>query len=375
MPSDPQTQSTFISRLPREVRDTVYLELWRSCGLRQHILWHGAATDQHFCRWSCNTEYRVEDELQRDIEKMRAELGVPLGQEILRDRHDNAPLHCRRLQSPWMNHWLCGERAFEEHGIAAVRGSSTSATLCWKRGRKNASHGPWPSAYIPMLLSCKLISTECLRSVYESTTFIFTDMRTIQMFFGHCALHPAIRTLKTGETPPAFFKHARRFELSLSPDFPALLMCANYDLPGIPRRHNVYDFHWLRLGQFQNLQSVRIWIAARSVTCGIEADGNLRGIKQFNADALRDVLAAFGTVGSVTLSTPLSQSLSPEEGYVSVGAAPSVRLYKRGSGDRFHPFLTLIELGCVFDGLIYTSSTEEVRLARNDGHHKIMKDV
>ncbi|KAK2052205.1 hypothetical protein LY76DRAFT_671853 [Colletotrichum caudatum] len=189
MPSDPRTLSAFISRLPREVRETVYLQLWRSRGLRQHILWHGAATDQHFCRWSCNTEYRVKDELQRDIEKMRAELGDPLIQEIMRDRH----------------------------------------------GRKNASHGPWSSAYIPMLLPCKLISTECLRSVYESTTFIFTDMRAMQMLFDHCALHPAMETLKTGEIPPAFFKHARRLELSLGPDFPALLMCANYDLPGIPR--------------------------------------------------------------------------------------------------------------------------------------------
>ncbi|KAK1579561.1 uncharacterized protein LY79DRAFT_564100 [Colletotrichum navitas] len=363
MPSDPQTQSTFISRLPREVRDAVYLHLWRSCGLRQHILWHGAATNKHFCRWSCTTEYRVEDGLQRDIERMRAQLGVPLGQKIMRDRHSSAPLYCRRLQSPWINHWLCGERAFEEHGLAAICGTSTSTNVCWKEGRKNAPHGPWTSAYIPMLLSCKLIYAECLQSMYESTTFIFTDMRTIEMFFGHCALHSAMKTVETGGTPPAFFKYARRLELSLSPDFPALLMCANYDLPGIPRRHDVYDFHWLRLDQFRNLHSLHIWIAARSLTCGIEADGSLRGIKEFDADALKDVLASFGTVGSVTLSTPLSQSISPREGYASVGAVPGVRLYKRGEGDRFHPFLTLIELGCVFDGLIYTSTAEEVRLA------------
>ncbi|KAK2043255.1 hypothetical protein LZ31DRAFT_595780 [Colletotrichum somersetense] len=282
MPSDPQTQSNSISRLPREVRDTVYLQLWRSCGLRQHILWHGAATDQHFCHWSCNTEYRVEDELQRGVEKMRAELGVPLGQEIMRDRHNNAPLYYRRLQSPWINHWICGERSFEEHDVL------------------------WPLRPPP----------------------------------GH-------EDVKNRGNAPSFLQAC-----------PALLMCANHDLPRIPRRQDVYAFHWLQLGQFQNLQSVHIWIAARSVTCGIEAGGNLRGIKQFNADALKDLLTAFGTVGSVTLSTPLSQSLSPEEGYMSVGAVPIVRLYKRGSGDRFHPFLSLIELGCVSDRLIYTRSTE-----------------
>ncbi|KAF4938575.1 hypothetical protein CGCF245_v004408 [Colletotrichum fructicola] len=319
---DSQTQSAFVSCLPREVRDAVYFQLWRSCGLRQHILWHGAAEEKHFCRWSCTTEYQVEDELQRDIETMRDQLGVSLDQEIVRDRHDNAPRYCRRLQSPWMNHWLCGERAFEKHGISAIRGSSTTTLVCWKTERKTTPHRPWETAYIPMLLSCKVISTECLQSMYESTTFIFTDLPTVQMFFGACAIHPAMKTTKTGVTPPAFFKHARSLELSLSPDFPALLMCANYDLPGIPRRHDVYDFHWLRFDKFKNLQNVYIWIAARSLTCGIEANSSFCGIKEFDVRGLKDMLSLFKTIESVTLSTPLSQRIGPQEGYVDISAAP-----------------------------------------------------
>ncbi|KAI8295016.1 hypothetical protein K4K59_004837 [Colletotrichum sp. SAR11_240] len=295
MTHDPQTQSAFVSRLPREARDAIYFQLWRVCGLRQHILWHGAAEDKHFCRWSCTTDHQVEDELQRDIEKMREQLGVSLGQEIVRDRHDNAP---------------------------------------------------------------RFSSTECLQSIYESTTFIFTDLVTVQMFFGACAIHPAMKTAKTGVTPPAFFQHARSLELSLSPDFPALLMCANYDLPGIPRRHDVYDFHWLRFDKFKNLQNIYIWIAARSLTCGIEANSSFCGIKEFDVQGLKDMLSSFKTIESVTLSTPLSQRIGPQEGYVDIGASSGVRLYKRGSGDKFHPFLTLIELDCVFDGLIHTHPTE-----------------
>ncbi|KAF4922367.1 hypothetical protein CGCVW01_v005341 [Colletotrichum viniferum] len=291
---DSQTQSAFVSRLPREVHDAVYFQLWRSCGLRQHILWHGAAEDKHFCRGSCTTEYQVEDELQRDIEKMREQLGVSLGQEIVRDWYDKAPRYCRRLQSPWMNHWLCGDRAVEKHGISAIRGSSTTTIVCWKTERKNTTNRPWATACIPMLLSCKAISNECLQSIYESTTFIFTDLATVQMFFGACAIHPAMKTAKTGVTPPAFFKYARSFELSLSPDFPALPICANYDLPGIPRRHDVYDFHWLRF-------------------CGI---------KEFDVQGLKDMLSSFKTIETVTLSTPLSQRIGPQEGYVDIGAAP-----------------------------------------------------
>ncbi|KAF5522649.1 hypothetical protein CGCA056_v006333 [Colletotrichum aenigma] len=254
---DYQTQSAFISRLPREVRDAIYFQLWRSCGLRQHILWHGTAEDKHFCRWSCTAEYQVEDELQRDIEKMREQLGVSLGQKIVRDRHDNAPR-----------------------------------------------------------------SNECLQSIYESTTFIFTDLATVQMFFGACAIHPAMKTAKPGVTPPAFFKHARSLEQSLSPDFPALLMCANYDLPGIPRRHDVYDFDWLRFDKFKNLKNVCIWIAARSLTCGIEANSSFCCIKEFDAQGLKNILSSFKTIESVTLSTPLSQRIGPQEGYVDIGAAP-----------------------------------------------------
>ncbi|KAF4810790.1 hypothetical protein CGCSCA5_v010373 [Colletotrichum siamense] len=174
----------------------------------------------------------------------------------------------------------------------------------------------------PYLNTYNFSSTECLQSIYESTTFVFTDLATIQMFFGACAIHPAMKTVKTGVTPPAFFKYARSLELSLSPDFPALLMCANYDLPGIPRRHDVYDFHWLRFDNFKNLQNIYIWIAARSLTCGIEANSSFCGIKEFDVQGLKDMLSSFKTIESVTLSTPLSQRIGPQEGYVDIGAAP-----------------------------------------------------
>lgn len=76
MSTNPQTESAFIMWLPPEVRDAVYLELWRSCGLRQHIVWHGEGADRHICRWSCTTKYKVHDELQRQIEGLRCRLGV-----------------------------------------------------------------------------------------------------------------------------------------------------------------------------------------------------------------------------------------------------------------------------------------------------------
>ncbi|KAH9208164.1 hypothetical protein DL95DRAFT_467953 [Leptodontidium sp. 2 PMI_412] len=223
------------------------------------------------------------------------------------------------------------------------------------KGRSNRG-GPWSSPYIPMLLSCKIISAECLQSIYESTTFIFTDFRALQIFFGYCANNPALKKLPEMPTPPAFFKYTRSLELSLSPDFPKHLLCANIDLPGIERRHEVYDFHWLRLDQFENLKRVNIWIASRSISCRVDSNNSFRGIKEFDFEELRKLLTPFKNIKSFTMSTPLGPSVGLEEGIVK-GVISS------GELDR------------VFDGLIYTSPTREVRLARNGGDHDLMKEV
>ena len=164
MSINPQTQSAFVTRLvtlPPEIRDAIYLEMWRLCGLRQHIIWHGERDEQHFCSWACTTEYEVDDGLQRKAEELRCRLGTPLGQDITRHgegNHEMISLN-RHLQSPWMNHYECGERASKKHGLKAIWGFSTSHIVCWRKNRvgKNEEHVPFWSPYLPMLLSCKLM--------------------------------------------------------------------------------------------------------------------------------------------------------------------------------------------------------------------------
>lgn len=156
-------------------------------------------------------------------------------------------------------------------------------------------------------------------------------------------------------TPPAFYENVRHLEISLSPDFPMLLFCANYDLEELESRHDVYDFHWLRLDRFSNLRSVKIWIAARSITCRLDSNNQFIGIKQLTAEALRKTFAPFKKVESFTLSTPLGSSVGPEEdGIVQDVSELGFSIYKRGTGDKFHPFLNRINPGDIFDGLIHT---------------------
>lgn len=152
-----QIQSSFVNRLPREIRNAIYLELWRSSGLRQHIILHGPWDDQHFCRWRCSKEFEVQDELQQDIEDLRIQLQVTMGEDLTKYQHERVSLYCRRLQSPWMNHWLCGEQAYEKHGLEAVWGDTTSTLKCWKEDGNIEQVRRWSSPYIPMLLSCRLV--------------------------------------------------------------------------------------------------------------------------------------------------------------------------------------------------------------------------
>ena len=151
-----QSQSTFITRLPPEIREAIYLELWRTSGLRQHIVWHGEGTDRHFCRWPCTTRYEVDDRVQLWCEDLRRWLGVPLGEDISKVPDEEVESVSRRLQSPWMNHWACGERAEGEYGLEATGGFTTSEIRCWKEDRVDGRM-PSRSPYLPMLLSCRLM--------------------------------------------------------------------------------------------------------------------------------------------------------------------------------------------------------------------------
>lgn len=151
MSTNSQYQSSFVIKLPREIRNLIYVELWRSCGLRQHVIWHSDQGNPHFCRWPCTTKYQVEDELQQELEVFRNEASVTLGQEM------RNTVYGRRLQSPWINHWACGERAEEAHGLDAINNIVTSGRGCWRRKRLHGHDSPSRDPYIPMLLSCKVM--------------------------------------------------------------------------------------------------------------------------------------------------------------------------------------------------------------------------
>jgi hypothetical protein len=165
------------------------------------------------------------------------------------------------------------------------------------------------------------------------------------MFIGPCNLHKFIK--KTTNPPPAFFKFVRSIEISLSPDFsaraparwPTLVMCNNAGLD-LKEPHDPWDFHWLRLDKFEKLQSLKMWIAARSIYIGGSPNPDFLGVLQLDRDALTRRLSAFSHLKSFTMSTPLGRHVgSSEDGLVEEISRPGFQVFKRGSGDRYHPFL------------------------------------
>ncbi|VUC27031.1 unnamed protein product [Clonostachys rosea] len=369
MPANPQSRSAFVTRLPREVRDAIYLELWRSIGLRQHIVSHRDQENGgpeppgwHFCRWRCITDFEVEDRLQQEIELLRIEQA--------QDTEPSGLVYSipyqKRLASPWHNHWACGEEIEKVYGEEIVMSPSTSGFKCWKhmqpklegsptpvpqpkphgklrrffgkfkhrksrfgsRGDESTGAGHELGPYFPMLLSCKMLSSECLKSLYESTTFVFTDVLALQRFVGVCQPNSTgdVGT-DNGNKPAGFLRYARNLELTVDPVFHLDISCSTeYEATSTENYHNPYNFHWLKLHQFQNLTSIKIWVSART-------------FQMHNKPFSRDwkTLDELDVDGLKNFFSPL-EGIEPEDGFVKgITRQPSHRVWKRGTGDSFHP--------------------------------------
>ena len=176
MATNPQPQSPLLA-LPREIRNLIYLELWRSAGLRQHILWHHGERHYdepdydeppHFCRWPCRTEFQVDDPVQADIQEKWEQMIRQHGLSRVRQEHWRL---ARRLRSPWLNHVNCGEDAEEAHGMEVDVGWSTGLQSCWKVGCEEDDAAPPRSPYLPMLLSC--------RTMWVTPRIVSSNLRTV----------------------------------------------------------------------------------------------------------------------------------------------------------------------------------------------------
>lgn len=145
---DSQRQSPFFQRFPREVRDAIYLELWRTGGLVQHVFWH-QEYQQHsprkFCLWPCTTPFDVEGTTEKQLDEVWEREG--------RCSTIYDPLWHDRLASHWYNHWPCEEDMIatgEQAGFEVER--STERLNCPCSVNREL---PPKQPFLPSLLTCK----------------------------------------------------------------------------------------------------------------------------------------------------------------------------------------------------------------------------
>lgn len=198
-----------------------------------------------------------------------------------------------------------------------------------------AGHNPSQS------LTAGLRSLECLESMYSYVTFVFTDPMSFQVFVGCCEWPPMTKDwLKMPVQPPAFPKHVRRLELSTNPLLPLQITCSTPYLTAHPNNlHDAYDFHWLKLELFEKLQSIKIWVAARSTMWFPKPDGRdvtCVMVTDLDFDALKRAVTIFDHLDEFILSTPLTGDVAPEETFVKdISQNPGCRVWSRGTGDAF----------------------------------------
>ncbi|KAK7982048.1 hypothetical protein PG988_004286 [Apiospora saccharicola] len=148
MTAELQHQSVLFGKLPREIRDMVYLAMWDVSGTQQHVFEHedGSGDVTHFpCILAAGETDSRNDEFETMWHKQQARRPRSLVED---------PVWARRMSSTWNEHWKCEEAMLARMG----------------EGRKSET------LFLPSLLTCRRMYDEALPTLYASTTLVLTSL-------------------------------------------------------------------------------------------------------------------------------------------------------------------------------------------------------
>ncbi|KAK8090648.1 hypothetical protein PG994_000153 [Apiospora phragmitis] len=148
MNADLQRQSAFFGRLPREIRDMVYLAMWDVSGTQQHVfeLEEGSGHVTHF---PCSMTAGEQDSRNDEFEKLWHKQQARRPRSLVED-----PVWARRMSSSWYEHWKCEE----------------AMLVSREKGKKPGT------LFLPSLLMCRRMYDEALPTLYASTTLVMTSL-------------------------------------------------------------------------------------------------------------------------------------------------------------------------------------------------------
>ncbi|KAK8080061.1 hypothetical protein PG997_007879 [Apiospora hydei] len=148
MSADLQHQSVFFGKLPREIRDMVYLAMWDVSGTQQHVFEHEEGSG-HVTHFPCILAAGEQDNRNHEFEKLWRRQQALRPRSLVED-----PVWAKRMSSPWNEHWKC-----EDAMLASREKGNKSCTL-----------------FLPSLLTCRRMYDEALPTIYASTTLVMTSL-------------------------------------------------------------------------------------------------------------------------------------------------------------------------------------------------------
>lgn len=158
-----QSSSPFFEKLPFEIREKIYDELWQMHETR----WHIHAPGQHTVPvFPCITHADEEDIRYANFKASRGEDAVDWES---------------RLRSPWNTHWKCAEAAAARwSGSSRKRKTSPSDYI-----RFTPEYARPPGQGSPLFV-CKRMYLEAVERLDNILTFSFTDMIVARDFLARC---------------------------------------------------------------------------------------------------------------------------------------------------------------------------------------------
>ncbi|KAH8880295.1 hypothetical protein GQ53DRAFT_670239 [Thozetella sp. PMI_491] len=147
--ASPQDQSDLFSRLPSEIRQMIYIEMWRTAGsLSQHVMRKRHSTE--LTHVACTTDPGAED-----VRYIMFQCSSGLKRQ---------PWEAR-CKSEWCLHWACEEASEEQPQL-------------------------W-SPFLPVLLASKRMYLEAHPTIFSTVRFVFTDTNVAAGFLSAPAYGPA----------------------------------------------------------------------------------------------------------------------------------------------------------------------------------------
>lgn len=160
-----QTASPFFEKLPAEIRQKIYDDLWDLHPTRWHVDSHKGYPVPVF---PCIADPDEEDVRYKKFQS---------------SPRDEAAVWEDRLRSPWNNHWKCAEAVI------------TTPSRQQRRMVSPTDHVRILLHLIAPLLVCKQMYSECVGALDNSLTFCFTDTIVARNFIAKHAPTKIIRNI------------------------------------------------------------------------------------------------------------------------------------------------------------------------------------